>query len=134
MANKRTKRRFRQQNVQLDMRGNIKTTLAVISILIVMASVTLLGFVWLRSGTEHWKKALSERQREYEVTLKKRDNLRAELETFRSGKYILSAVHHWNLDLHPPYPGQVRRVSLNRESQQEDGPLDESLVVDRGSP
>jgi hypothetical protein len=51
-------------------------------------------------------------RREFSVRVKEVQNLQVEYEMYRSGQYVLSAVSRLGLELHPPLPGQVRRVSL----------------------
>lgn len=130
MAKKKHTRRYQYQTLDVNAAGSVKTTFGLLLVAVVVALAASLAYVWLRSGTETWERRAAERRQEYEVKVKKRHNLKVELETYRGGRYILSAVHHWNLDLHPPYPGQVRRVAVDEKSTAEDT-WEESLVVDR---
>jgi len=81
--------------------------------LVTLVLLAALAFVGLRSATERQSRRLVELRLEREVRAKERENLRVELETYKSGSYILAAVNRLGLKLRPPLPGQVRRVSLS---------------------
>ncbi|MCF7855098.1 MAG: hypothetical protein K9N51_09895 [Candidatus Pacebacteria bacterium] len=85
-------------------------------VVIIPALAVALAFVWLQSTTEKLEQRLATLRREHELREKQVGNLRIELETYKSGRYIVSAVRRFDLELRPPYPGQVRRVSMHRSS------------------
>ena len=84
-----------------------------------------LSYVYLTSKTEGVERELRKKQKHYSDECKVLDNVRMELESYQSGKYIQDQVQARNLGLHQPFPGQVRRVSLdmrvNRAEFSEEG-------------
>jgi hypothetical protein len=81
--------------------------------------------VALVSRTEGLERELRKQQKRFSDGCKALENVRMDLESYRSGAYIMAQVQAMNLGLHHPFPGQVRRVSLdmraNRAEFTEDG-------------
>lgn len=70
-----------------------------------------LAFVWLQSGLQTVSSKLQAQQRQMVMHQEELENLRMQLETYTSGEYILRESR--KLGLHPPMPGQVRRVNIH---------------------
>lgn len=83
-------------------------------------------YVHLRSETETLNKEIQRKRRALSVKTKQVENLRTKLESKKDGAYILFEVERRGLGLHPPYPGQVRRVTLEAEPARES---EEGLVA-----
>ena len=86
-------------------------------------------YVHLISATERMQREHRRLLREYDEGSKALENVRLELASYKSPNYIETQVKLMNLGLHPPYPGQVRRLSLKgrtmRADFSEDGLLPE---------
>lgn len=79
-------------------------------VIVLLALVAAIGltFVWLRSGIQQVSRELQIQQRKMVLRTEELDNLRIQVEAYRSGDYILAECR--KLGLHPPLPGQVRRM------------------------
>jgi hypothetical protein len=110
-------RLYRYETVEFEapeaMRGMAWKSITLVAIVLVAA----LAFVWLRSSTERMQRSLAGLRHEHQLRLKELENLRIELETYKSGRYVLSAVNRLGLNLRPPYPGQVRRVAVTAPAE-----------------
>lgn len=89
---------------------------------LVLSILLGLGFhyVYLVSGTERMQREHRRLLRAYDEGSKALDNVKLELESFKSPNYIETQVKAMNLGLHPPYPGQVRRLSLKGRTMRAD--------------
>jgi len=93
--------------------------------LFMVAGIT---FVWLRSATDRLNRSLQEKRQSYSVGTKQMENLRMELESYKNPHYITDKVTRMNLGLRPPFPGQVRRISMEGNDKKADYSID-SLTV-----
>jgi len=71
----------------------------------------LLGYIRLRSNTQRIAQIMATRRMEMAKNSKEIVNLRVLYEQYTSGDHILGAVRRYRMGLHPPFPGQVRRMS-----------------------
>jgi hypothetical protein len=110
-ASSRT-RPYRYETVEFQGSVTLHRGLWPLAVLVGIALAALLAYVGLRSATEVQQRQLSQLRKEYGISSKEAENLGIELESYKSGSYVLSAVNRLGLGLRPPYPGQVRRVSL----------------------
>ena len=69
-----------------------------------------LTYVWLRSEEDRLGRESQELRHDLDERNKELVNLRVEMEGYRSGRHILTAVDRMGLKLRPPTPGQVRRI------------------------
>jgi len=78
----------------------------------VLAFVLLvsLAFVWCRSAETKMNRRMVELREQYKLKLNELKNLQIDLEHYRGGKHVLTAVEQFELELHPPVAGQVRRI------------------------
>ncbi|MFW5803277.1 MAG: hypothetical protein ACOCWJ_05105 [Verrucomicrobiota bacterium] len=83
-------------------------------VLLVLTACIALAFAWLRSGLQEVSRELQIQQRKLVLRGEELDNLLVQAESFRSGDYILAECRE--LGLHPPLPGQVRRINLKEPS------------------
>lgn len=95
-------------------------------ILALTASIAL-SFAWLRSGLLDVSRELQIQQRKLVLRGEELDNLHVQAESFRSGDYILAQSRV--LGLHPPLPGQVRRISLREPIAPRSDSADENLFA-----
>lgn len=77
-------------------------------------------YVHLISATERMQREHRRLLHEYDEGSKALENVKLELESFKSPNYIETQVKVMNLGLHPPYPGQVRRLSLKGRTMRSD--------------
>lgn len=101
-------------------------------VIVAVLAVVAVGFVWLRSGAQNTSKELQAQQRKLALQSQELENLQVQLEAYTSGSYILRKSR--KLGLHPPLPGQVRRVRVR--SVREGRPGDEegeSLMASWGA-
>jgi cell division protein FtsL len=104
-------RNYRQRTLQAQVPKTASPSALRYVLLIMLACSMGLACVWLRSATEKTSKTLQKKRREFALKRKETENLRLELETFKSGRHIYQAVAQMNLQLREPLPGQVRRVA-----------------------
>lgn len=118
-------RRYRYR--RLEVKGKGKPNPIIWKVVPMLGCFLALGvyYVWLISANAQLDRDLRRLQKAYSDGCKQLENVRMEMESYKSGHYILTQVQNMNLNLHPPYPGQVRRVSLegrqNRADYSEDG-------------
>ena len=89
---------------------------------LVFALAAILTFVWTQSALNNTSNRLQNLRREFALKAKEAENLRTDLEAFKGGRYILTAVDRLRLGLRPPLPGQVYRVSMDASSDGSDWP------------
>ncbi len=91
-------------------------------VLVFLIASAIMAFVWLRSNTERLQRELVQTRKAHEIQGKTMENLGIELETYKSGRYVLAAVQRFELGLRPPTHGQVRRVTLPVMQKPDAGP------------
>ncbi len=96
-------------------------------VILALAASIALAFAWLRSGLQEVSRELQIQQRKLVLRGEELDNLRVQAESFRSGDYILAECRE--LGLHPPLPGQVRRINLKEPTSPRSNSADESLFA-----
>lgn len=133
-------RRYRSRRLEVRVKDRSNPVMWKIGLLLAVVLVAGVFYVWLISSNERLDRQLHNRQKQLADGMKQLENVRMELESYKSGHYIITQVQNLNLNLHPPYPGQVRRVSLegrqNRADYSEDGllPLLPQDVAQRTAP
>lgn len=95
-------------------------------LLALVASIGL-AFAWQRSGLQEVSRELQVQQRKLVLRGEELDNLRVQAESFRSGDYILAKSRE--LGLHPPLPGQVRRINLKEPTTPRSDSAEEALFA-----
>jgi len=109
-------RRYRRYQCRVDTAAAPRGSLCYCAGVLVFLMLVSLMFVWCRSEHARLDKQLQGLRRGFGVKAKKVENMRMEVEAYRSGKYILTAVEQLALGLRPTNPQQVRRVQLNGSS------------------
>jgi len=111
-AHRSRTRRGRVANLQVRPPVWTGSTLWLGVLLVAVGLAVTLGFVYLRSATDAMIKERDLLARRLSIQAKEEENLWVELESYKRGDYILSAVVRLGLPLRPPAPGQVRRVTV----------------------
>jgi len=113
MRAKQHDRRYRRYRCRVDTaaapRGGSLCYCAGVLVFLMLVS---LAFVWCRSEHARLDKHLQGLRREFGVRAKAEENMRMEVEAYRSGEYVLTAVDQLALGLRLAKPQQVRRVQL----------------------
>ena len=109
-------RRYRRYDCQVNVdAGNKRFRWHCVALFAVILAGAL-SYVWLRSEQERLGRDIQGQRSKFAVRTKELVNLRMEMEGYKSGKYILTAVDRLGLELRAPLPGQVRRVKVERMS------------------
>lgn len=103
-------RRYRRYQCRVDTGAAPRGSLCYCAGVLVFLMLVSLVFVWCRSEHARLDKQLQGLRREFGVKAKEVENIRMEVEAYRSGKYVLTAVEQLALGLRPANPQQVRRV------------------------
>lgn len=111
-------RAYRYHDLDVEMSTGVKTGAWQFLTLAAVILLSVLAYVWLTSQTENIEQRVTSMRRKAAVRASEVENLSVKAERFRGGKYIAAAVHRFDLQLHPPYTGQVRRLTLDGEVQE----------------
>jgi len=118
-------RRYRYRRLEVRAKGKPNPIMWKVGLMLLCFLMLGVYYVWVISTNARLDRDLRRLQKAYSDGCKQLENVRMEMESYKSGHYILTQVQNLNLNLHPPYPGQVRRVSLegrqNRADYSEDG-------------
>ncbi len=106
----RTSRHYRPYRCQVNLDTGRSGIRATVLLIIVFLTTAALAYVWLRSGESELNRKAQNLRSEYREQVKELENLTMELERYRGGRYILTAVERLQLNLHQPVYGQVRRL------------------------
>lgn len=93
-----------------------------------------IAYVWFQSTTDSLHRELTELRGANQVLGKEIDNLALDLETYKSARHISRSVQEFDLALRPPYPGQVRRLSLARHVPETPSETADTLLARRWQP
>lgn len=96
-------------------------------VILALTATMALAFAWLRSGLQEVSRELQIQQRKLVLRGEELDNLRVQAESFRGGDYILAECR--KLGLHPPLPGQVRRINLDNPTAPRSNSTEETLFA-----
>jgi len=114
----RTKRSAgkRRTRLKADMEPHVGRASFWFMVLLVLAVVSGVALMYIRFNSEQVKmgRELRTLRREFALRSKELENLRVEVESYKSGSYIRTAVRSMQLGLREPDKGQVRRVRNGR--------------------
>jgi len=113
-------RKYRLRPVQLKAKDPLHPWTWRIGLFLAGLLVLGINYVYLISATERMQREHRRLLRAYDEGSKALENVRLELESYKSPNYIETQVKLMNLGLHPPYPGQVRRLSLKGRTMRAD--------------
>ena len=110
-------RAYRYQELEVEVPVSVKAGAWQFFLLLTIALIATLAFVWLTSQTETIEKNIMRLRGQAAVQTSEVQNLRARAERYRGGKYIAAAVRRFNLDLQEANAGQIRRVSVEDKAE-----------------
>ena len=116
------------RHLHVDMHGPRRSRLLPVSLLLLIVLGAGISCVWLRSRTQAVNKEIQKDRRTLGLKKKQLRNRSVELERFKSGEYIFSQVERLRLNIEPPDPGQVRRVTVRQRDDRAAG-KEEPLVA-----
>ena len=108
--------RFRRQSLQVEVNAKARPgygvawRIALICLVVMFAGIVYVG---LRSSNDNLGRNLQNQRRAETVGKKEIENMQAELESYKSPRYILSKITTLDNALRPPMPGQVRRLTVD---------------------
>ena len=106
--------RFRRQSLQVEVNAKARPgygvawRIALICLVIMFAGIFYVG---LRSSSDNMARDRQNKRRSEAIGKKEIENMQAELESYKSPRYILSKIGTLDTALRPPMPGQVRRLT-----------------------
>ena len=127
-------RRYRQQRLRSEQEGAPNPIFWRVVLLVSLSFVIGLFFVRQTNNIETLQRKLTTLERSASEGNKEIDNIKMQLESYRSGSYILTKVEASNLKLCAPQAGQVLRVPsapVGHTEYSTDGftvPVDEMVV------
>ena len=107
--------RFRRQALQVEVNAKARPgyglawRIALICLLVMTAGIIYIG---LRSSSDNMARDLQNKRRSEAIGKKEIANMQAELESYKSPRYVLSKIGTLDTALRPPMPGQVRRLTV----------------------
>ena len=107
--------RFRRQSLQVEVNAKARPgygvawRIALICLVIMFAGIFYVG---MRSSSDNMARDLQNKRRTEAIGKKEIENMQAELESYKSPRYILSKIGTLDTALRPPMPGQVRRLTV----------------------
>ncbi len=126
-------RKYRRQRIRVEAQGSPHPILWRMSFLLVVSLLLGLYYVGLTSKKERLDKEVRKMKQDVEDVSKQIENACMQLESFKSGRYILSKAEELKLGLgRPSFPGQVKRLRMsdrNRGNSSEDGQVNESAAL-----
>ena len=128
MRAKQHDRRYRRYQCRVDTSAAPRGSLCYCAGVLVFLMLVSLTFVWCRSAHGRLDKELQGLRRQFGAKAKEVENMHMEVETYRSGRYVLTAVEKLALGLRPANPQQVRRAHVDSAGV-DAGPSDVDVVA-----
>ena len=127
-------RKYRRYHCRVETASDGHPLIWYLLVVLLLAGSAAMAFAWLQSERAGMGRELQRLRREFAVTAKEVENLKMEVESYRGGTYILSAVDTLGLKLRHPLPGQVVRVSGDRIDETQPGWSRAAMVAGKETP